>query len=140
MSIIDGLEYRRFYIKKLCVDNNTKIEIDYTEKANIEFGFGIASPVIIDEEKEHIAVIPFKIELNADEVSIESEFIIGFEIKDFSALSTESEIKKFINEHDIEFTEIVNNVINEIIDNALEHVNIRFGSPMDIDLIRYSNN
>lgn len=137
MQIKDVLEYKRFFIRKLSVDLTTQLKREEKKDTQVNLGFGIAPPVIIDEENKKIAVLPFKVDLDAEEVKISSEFIIGLKIKDTQNISTEQDIKNFINMHSKAYTELVNEVINKIVNNALEYTNIRFADAVKIEKLYY---
>ena len=137
MTIKDSLDYRNFFIRKLSVDLTAGEIKEYGVKnTNVSLGFGIATPVIVSEKDSPIAVFPFRIELETDEIKLNTEFVMGFEIinKD---ITDENKLQKLVNKEINDFIKFVNRAANQIVDNALEHSNIRMGDQLVIDPFQY---
>lgn len=136
MGLNNYFEYKTFYITKLSVDIATGIK-EQRKDVEVSLGFGFAEPYLSIEQANNVAVFPFRFVLETDDVKIESIFSMGFGIKN-NDISSEEKIKEYINKMSGDFTEYVNNAINEIIKNALMHTNVRFKDQPVLDPITYS--
>lgn len=138
MSIKENLEYLNFFIKNLSVNLVTDIKPSVEEEVNIEISLGFAEPDIIKESSgRSVAVFPYKFDFKSiDQVNITSEFIIGFALKQDSINDVDS-LKYLVNNNKDEFVKHITKAVNQIIDNALEHTNIRFEDNFLIEPIEY---
>ena len=136
MSIKDSLEYRNFFIRKLSVDLTTEIKEYNLKDTNVTLNFGIAQPSIVLEKDKQIAVFPFRVELTTTELTLISEFLMGFEIKNHE-IDNKEKLKALVNEKNGDFVKFVNKAVNQIIDNALEHSNVKLEEVVVIDPFQY---
>ena len=137
MSIKEHLEYLNFYIKNLSVNLIADIEKFSNDQVKVDISLGFAEPRIIEEENNLVAVFPYRLEFrSSDQVSIDSEFFIGFAIKSDSIRNLE-DLKSLVNENKDEFVKYITRTINQLIDNALEHTNIRFEEQFAIEPLNY---
>ncbi|HED4459934.1 hypothetical protein ACFGXG_10195 [Pasteurella multocida] len=139
MSIKEKLEYLKFYIKNLSVNLVTDIKSVMEDQVQVEISLGFAEPNIIKEEGKSIAVFPYRLEFNSsNQVTITSEFAVGFILKSES-LEDVDNLKLFVSENKNEFIKHITKAVNQIIDNALEHTNLRFEESFTITPIDYTN-
>jgi len=137
MSIKEHLEYLNFYIKNLSVNLVADIEQFSNDQVKVDISLGFAEPRIIEEENNLIAVFPYRLEFrSSDQVSIDSEFVIGFAIKSDSIKSLE-DLKSLVNKNKDEFVKYITRTVNQLIDNGLEHTNIRFEEQFAIEPLNY---
>ena len=137
MSIKESLEYLNFYIKNLSVNLVKDFKPSVEEKVRVEISLGFAEPNIVNEGDKFIAVFPYKFDFkSSDQVAITSEFIIGFALKQ-NSISDVNNLKSFVNKNKDEFTKYITKAVNQIVDNALEHTNIRFEDNFTIEPIEY---
>lgn len=137
MSIKESLEYLDFYIKNLSVNLATDDKPLIEEKVRVEIAIGFAEPSIIKENGKSIAVFPYKFDFkSSDQVTITSEFIIGFALKQDSITNVDN-LKSLVSKNKNEFTKHITKAVNQIIDNALKHTNIRFEDNFTIEPLEY---
>ena len=137
MSIKEHLEYLNFYIKNLSVNLVADIEQFSNDQVKVNISLGFAEPRIIEEENNLIAVFPYRLEFrSSNQVSIDSEFVIGFAIKSDSIKSPE-DLKSLVNKNKDEFVKYITRTVNQLIDSGLEHTNIRFEEQFTIEPLNY---
>lgn len=137
MSLKNKLKYLDFFIHKLSVEVQSKPEENGESRNETAVSLGFADPDMITEKEQTVAVFSFKLEVKSVDIVIISEFIIGFEILLDGISQSSEEVKSLVSGND-EFILLVNRTIGKIIDNALEHTNIRFGEPVAFESINYS--
>ena len=103
---------------------------------NVTLNFGIAQPSIVLEKDKQIAVFPFRVELTTTELTLISEFLMGFEIKNHE-INNKEKLKALVNEKNDDFVKFVNKAVNQIIDNALEYSNVKMEEVVVIDPFQY---